>query len=442
MWRLRPFVFFFLIGCLFNALPSLRLAAADRVSDWRQFRGPTRQGLSNETELPETWSSTKNVIWRADLPGAGSSSPIIVGQKVFLTCFTGFGVPGEPGKMEDLKFHLLCRSVSDGANLFDRTIEPNLPEQPYVREDHGYASSTPVSEGNDKLIYTFFGRTGVSAFDRTYREKWHKSVGSGTHQWGSAASLVLTQDLVIVNASVESGSLVAFDKKTGERRWKISGIEESWNTPLLVDVENGQQELIIAVRGKVMGLDPASGAELWFCVTDIGFDPKKSYFVPSLVAKDGIVYSIAGERSGGGLAVRVGGKGDVTKTHRLWTTRKGSNVGSPVLHGEHLYWMHESLGLVYCADAKTGDNVYEQRVAQGAEQVYASPVLVDGKLYFVTRSGLTFVIAAKPEYELLAINDLAPRNRRTPEVFNASPAVSGGRLFVRSDRTLYCIGKK
>ena len=186
----------------------------------------------------------------------------------------------------------------------------------------------------------------------------------------------------------------------------------------------------MATIGKILGLDPATGKELWACTTNIAW-----YMVPSLVAQDGVVYCIGG-RSGGSLAVRAGGRGDVTESHRLWTGRKGSNVPSPILHDGHLYWMNETNGTAYCAEAKTGNIVYEQPLER-AGQVYASPVLAAGRIYYVARTGKTFVVAAKPAYELLATNDLSDRS-----TFNASPAISGGRLFLRSDRALYCLGNK
>ena len=157
--------------------------------------------------------------------------------------------------------------------------------------------------------------------------------------------------------------------------------------------------------------------------------------VPSPVAHDGVVYVLGG-RPGGGLAVRLGGKGNVTATHRLWTSRKGNNVSSPVYHDGHLYWMHDSLGIAYCADAKTGALVYEERVPR-ASQVYASPVLADGKIYYPGRNGTTYVVAARPKFELLASNSWGERGN-----FNASPAVAGAQLLFRTDRFVCCVGKR
>jgi len=330
--------------------------------------------------------------------------------------------------MEQLKRHVVCVERSDGKILWSREVPTVLPEQPTIRENHGYASSTPVVD--DERVYAFFGKSGVFAFDLDGRQLWHTSVGSKTSGWGSAASPVLHGGLVIVNASVESGSLVALDKRTGKEKWRAPGIRQSWNTPLLVSVGSGRTELVVAIFGKVLGFDPSSGEQLWSCETDIGW-----YMVPSLVAREGTVYCIGGRGGGGALAIRAGGRGDVTRTHRLWTGRKGSNVPSPVFCDGHLYWVHES-GIAFCAEAKSGRIVYEERLPR-AGQIYASPVLADGKLYYVARWGRAYVVAAKPKFELLATNELGRAG-----MFNASPAVAGGRLFLRSDQFLYCLGRE
>jgi len=222
---------------------------------------------------------------------------------------------------------------------------------------------------------------------------------------------------------------VALDKETGAEKWRAKGIREAWNTPLVVTAESGRQELVVASHGDVLAFDPESGKPLWSCKTDIGW-----YMVPSAVSADGVVYFLGGRSGTAALAVRAGGSGDVTETHRLWTSQQGSNVSSPVFLDGHLYWSHESREIAYCAEAATGNVVYEQRL-QRAGQFYASALLADGRLYYVSRSGKTFVLAAKPEYEELAVNDLPDGS-----VFNASPAVAGNRLLLRSDKFLYCIG--
>ncbi len=238
--------------------------------------------------------------------------------------------------------------------------------------------------------------------------------------------------MVLINACVESESLIALNKQTGKEVWRANGITESWSTPLLVNTEGGKTELVLPINGKILAFDPATGDALWSCDTGIG-----SYMVPSLVAHDGIVYCIGG-RSGGALAVRAGGRGDVTQSHRLWTSRKHSNVSSPVFHEGHLYWMHDSLGIAYCMEGKSGKIVYEERI-DGAGTIYASAVLAQGKLYYVFREGGgSCVLAAKPEFEELAHND---RLDTWNVNFDGGVVPSLGQLLLRSDRFLYCIRK-
>ena len=413
-----------LFGCLILSALLLNAAVA---ADWLQFRGTAGQGISTETGLPTTWSASENIVWKTAVPGAGTSSPIFVGDKIFLTAYRGYNVPGEGGgDMSQLERLVLCLNRNDGKLVWSTPVPSKLPEQETIRDDHGYASSTPVSDG--QRLYVFFGKAGVFALDLAGKILWQADVGDGLNYWGSAASPILHGNLVIVNASVESQSLVAINKNTGKEVWRARGIKESWNTPIVVKTAAGKPEVVVAIMGDVLGFDPASGEELWSCDTDIGW-----YMVPSLVAEKDVVYCIGGRGSGGGLAVRVGGRGDVTDTHRLWIAQKGSNVSSPLVYGGHLYWAHESLGIVYCANLATGGVVYEERLPR-AGQFYSSPVLADGKIYYTTRNGRTFVVAAQPKFELLATNDLGERS-----TFNACPVAADGRLFIRSDKTLYCL---
>jgi outer membrane protein assembly factor BamB len=418
------------VGCVLMGLVGPRAAAQEKPRDWPQFRGPGSLGVSPSQGLPRSWNQQENVLWKTALPGPGTSSPIVVGEKVFLTCYSGYNVPGKArGEPGQLRLHLVCLDRGSGKLLWNSEVAPKLPEQATIRENHGYASSTPAADG--ERVYVFFGKSGVFAFDLDGKQQWQADVGSELNGWGSASSPILFGDLVIVNASVESQSLVALDKKTGRERWRAPSIREAWNTPVLVPLQEGKHELVVAMPRKVVGFNPATGEELWSCGNDISW-----YIVPSVVAEEGVVWSIGGRSGVAAVAVRAGGRGDVTQTHRLWTSQKGSNVSSPIIHAGHLYWMHDSLGIAYCAEAKSGKIVYEERVAQ-AGQVYASPVLADGKLYYVSRSGRTFVLAAGPKYELLAVNSLGDTS-----TFNASPAVAGDRLLLRSDRFLYCLGGK
>lgn len=403
-------------------------SAQPAESGWPYFRGPSGMGVSKETGLPVEWSAEDNIAWKKELPGAGSSSPIVFGDHIYLTCYTGYSIPGESGgSLNDLKRSLICMQRNDGEILWQKEVPTKLPEEERIR-DHGYAANTPVAD--DNRVYAFFGKSGVFAFDHDGTQLWKADVGSKTSGWGTAASPVLYKDFVFINASVESESLIALDRKTGDEKWRTGGIRESWNTPLIVKNPSGQDELVVAIHGKVLGSNPNSGEQLWTCDTEITW-----YMVPCPVAADGVVYYLGGRSGKAALAVRTGGRGDVTSTHRLWTSNKGSNVTSPVYLDGHLYWAHESLGIAYCAKAETGELVYEQRLNR-AGQVYASSILADGKIYYLNRSGRTYVVAAKPEFELLATNEI-----RDGHQFNASPAVSNKQIFIRSDKYLYCIGQ-
>ncbi len=407
---------------------SMTLSAVAAEPDWAGFRGPSGMGISAAKGLPVTWSESENIAWKTPLPGPGASSPIVFGDRIYLTSYTGFFVPGESGgSQEDLKRHLLALNRKDGKLVWDTAVAAKLPEEDRIR-DHGFAANTPAADA--ERLYVFFGKSGVFAFDHAGKQLWQTDVGSKTHGWGTSASPVLYRDLVFINASVESESLYALDRKTGKEQWRAKGIRQSWNTPVLITAESGRQELIVATQGAVLAFDPDTGKQLWSCKTDITW-----YMVPSVVASEGVVYCLGGRSGVAGLAVRAGGSGDVTESHRLWTSVKGSNVSSPVFLDKHLYWMHESRGIAYCAVAESGVPVYEERLNR-AREVYSSALLADGRLYYLTRDGRAFVLAAKPGFELLATNDL-----RDGSIFNGSPAIDGSRLLIRSDKFLYCIGK-
>ncbi len=403
-------------------------AMPSEASDWTAFRGPEGQGVSSAKALPVAWSESENIAWKSPMPGPGASSPIVFKDHIYITCYSGFFVPGEAeGKQKDLKRHLLCLDRKSGKKLWEKIVGAKLPEEERIR-DHGFAANTPAAD--EDHVYCFFGKTGVIAFDHDGKQVWSADVGSTTHEWGTSASPVLYKNMVFINASVESESLVALDRRTGKELWKAEGIQEAWNTPVVVTNVNGKPELIVATKGSVQAFEPTSGEQLWTCATDIGW-----YMVPSVIAHDGIVYCLGGRSGVAGLAVRTGGSGDVTKSHRLWTSVKGSNVTSPVFHDGHLYWMNDNLGIAFCAKADSGEIVYEKRMDRSG-QVYASALLADGRIYYLTREGRTFVVAAKPEFEELATNDLNDGG-----VFNGSFAVDGTRLLLRSDKFLYAIGK-
>lgn len=421
--RFRSIPIPWLVLCL-----GLSAAAVAGAEDWPQFRGPGGLGISRASVLPTHWSDTENVVWKTHIPGAGAASPVVYGNRVFLTYQTGYAVdPRDPGDINALRRHLMCVDAVSGKSLWTWQAKTVLPEVDTPRF-RSYASSTPAVDA--ERVYCFFGKSGVVALDHAGNLLWQTSVGERTHGWGSGSSPVLYQNLVIVNAFVECGQLVALDKETGKEVWRAGELKESWNTPLLVPLSNRKTELVVAMSGKILAFDPATGKPLWSC------DGHRWYIVPSLVAHDGIVYCLSGKGVEAAKAVRAGGRGDVTDTHVLWTTKKGSNVSSPIYHQGYLYFAHEVTGIAYCLNAATGEVVYEKRLPR-VGGVYASPVFGDGKLYYVSREGGTVVLAATPEYQLLAQNHLEDQRD-----VNSSPAISADRLFLRTHRYLYCIGEK
>jgi len=421
---------------ILTAAVILVAACAVNAADWARFRGPNGLGISNDKNPPLAWSETKNVKWKRQLPGPGSSSPIVYGERVFVTCYQGYGVDREnPGNQEDLKRHLLCINRSDGKIIWDKSIDAVLPEDPYrgYISEHGYASSTPVTDG--KNVYVFFGKTGALAFDFEGRKLWQTSVGAGSsnRRWGSAASPILYKNSVIVNASEESKSILALDKATGKEIWKAPGaaLELAYGTPFITNANDGREELVIAVPNEVWALNPDSGKLMW-CA---GMDPDGN-ICPSIVGKDGVIYAFGGFRTKGSIAIRTGGKDDVTQSHVLWSSPESSYVPSPVIYNDYLYWVND-MGIAYCMEAKTGNVVYRERLSArgGGKPFYASVVLAGERLYAVSRTSGTFVLAAKPQFEQLAHNTLESDTSN----FNPSPAISNGQIFLRSNRLLYCI---
>jgi outer membrane protein assembly factor BamB len=385
-------------------------------------------GVSREKNLPTHWSSSENIAWKVDLPGPGSSSPITLGDRVFLTCYSGYGLEPNEGDQKDLRRHVLCFDRKTGKTLWSKDFEPKLPEHKYQGEGsyQGYAGSTPTTDG--ERLYVFFGKSGVFCFDLDGKELWQASVGDGTNRWGSGASPVVYGKLLLVNASVESGSLVALDKLTGQEVWRAGGVLASWNTPLLLAGKEGT-EAVVSVEPKLLSFNADDGKALWEA------DGVHRYVCPSVVAHDGVVYAIGGGSTS--LAVRTGGSGDVTSSNTVWKEKKGSNVSSPVYDDGHLYWASDDGGYICCQNAATGETVFQERLTPRPGRIWSSALLADGKLYFVSQHDGTFVVAAKPQFELLAHNVFEDDDSRA----NATPAVSGGRLFLRTDRALYCIGK-
>lgn len=400
------------------------------AADWPRFRGPDGSGIATEGKPPTVWSENKNVAWKTALPGPGTSSPIVWKNHVYLTCHTGYGLGSEKSAaMEKLKRHLLCFDLADGKLIWEREVAAVLPETKYESrmEWHGYASATPVADAAG--VVAFFGKSGVHAWSHDGEPQWDIRAGDGTHEWGSAASPIVVNDLLVINAFTESGALIALERATGKERWRYEGLKEAWNTPVLVTPKEGKPELVIGIFGKLLGIDPTSGKELWSSAA------APYYIVSSPVAHGDIVYSLAGKGFEAATAVRAGGRGEVTETHRLWQTRKGSNVSSPILHDGRLYFAHDQGSFFYCLDAGNGETIFQARLPRRFGTVYSSPVLADGKIYLFSRESGAVVLEAGDDYTVMAENPPLDAG-----AVNASPAVVGNRLIFRSDQFLYCLG--
>ncbi len=484
-----------LLGCL----ASLAVTSLAQAGDWPRFRGPNGSGISPDTTPPPmTWSADKNIRWKTKLPGSGLSSPIVVGKKIFVTCYSGYGERDSAGNIEELQRHLICVDRETGNIAWTVTIAAVQPEDPYSGAgvpSHGYASHTPVSDG--ERVYAFFGKSGVIAYDLEGKEIWKTSVGtaSGRQRWGSASSPILCDDHVIVNASEESEALIALDKKTGKEIWRAEaeGMGSSWATPILAKSSTGD-EIVLSVPNETWSFIPSTGKLKWYAKGN-----SDSQTSTSLVSSEDVVYSFGG-RGGNSVAIRTGGKGEVNATNLVWEGRASVRFTTPVLYEGYLYNMNG--GIATCYDAKTGARAYQTRLASGEvvsdEEAgagrggpgggqrggppggipqngqgqggfgggpgcgpgaggfgggpgggsrggrgggggdYASPVCAAGKLIYTTKAGKFYIVEAKPEFKLLETNDLSS----DASGFNGTPAISDGELFVRSNAFLYCVSEK
>ncbi len=422
---------------------SVGAVGSSAADDWARFRGPDGQGISREAAaFPTQWSPNANVAWKLELPGSGVSSPIVVGSKVFVTCYSGYGLSREnPGEMKDLVRHLVCCDLETGKKLWQRDVPANTPEDPFTGAGvpaHGYASHTPVSDG--ERVYAFFGKSGVFAFDLEGNQQWQTAVGTEADPWawGSSASPIVHEGIVIVVASAESQSLVGLDKATGREVWRQEAamLDGTWSTPTVVNRAEGTPELVLGTPKEIWGLDPATGQLRWFAAVS-GAEQANS----SPVVHEGTVYGFTG-RGGGSAAVKLGGQGDVTESNVVWTGRDTDRFGSPVFYQGRLYLVAN--GMVNVIDPQSGERIEQIRL-EGAVRGgggmmgnldYASPIIAGGHMYYVNGSGQVFVFRLGEGLEQIATNRLTTEK----ETFGGSPAASGGRLLFRSNRHLYCVG--
>jgi hypothetical protein len=414
--------------------------SGSKSGSWTSFRGSRGDGVSESTNTPTKWSATENLLWSAKLPGPGASSPIVFEDKVFVTCYSGYG-DGSEGNLNDLKRHLFCLSRDAGKILWETTVSSSSPEDRYSGyiTEHGYASSTPVTDGT--AVYCFFGKSGVHTFDMAGKPLWNTSVGtsSGNRRWGSAASPIVFGDMVIVNASEESRAVIALDKKTGKQVWKAEGrnLELCYGTPVVHEVPGKKPEVVLALPGEIWGLNPLTGGLKWFASTRLTGNVS-----PSVCIADDLAIAFGGYPNTASVAVKTGGSGDVSSSGIVWTGNKSSYVPSGVVKGKHIYWVNDR-GLATCAETATGKILYQERIGLGGGEsasrpVYGSTVLAGDNLYSVTRQGGVFVWKASETFTKIGLNKIEGDETD----FNPSLAISDNKLFLRSNKAVYCVGSK
>lgn len=413
--------------------------AALAGAHWPQWRGPSGQGYVDDAKVPLTWSGTQNLLWKAKLPGAGNSSPIVWGDRVFLTAASKDG---------DERY-VLCVQAGDGKLLWQQLASKGIPAG-RSHNWNGYASASCATDGTH--VYAFFGTPGLFCYNFDGKLMWKHSFGIFTtaNGWGTgAASPVLFEDLVIQNCDNDGPAglpaaqkteptapmaLVALDKRTGQVRWQTERNQgKGWSTPVLMPQPGGRTDLVLNGPYGVWAYDPRTGKEVWHCERHKG-DNQALFGEPIPAFNQDALYAQSG-RTGPMQAIRLGGSADVTRTNVLWEVRRGSRDVSSTMLWDGLLYLADRSGILSCYDAKTGSLLWKER--SGAKTCTASPVAVRDRLLFLLEDGVTLVLQPGRECKVVGRNTL---NDGTE--FRASPAVVDGKLYLRSQSHLYCIGEK
>jgi outer membrane protein assembly factor BamB len=385
---------------------------------WPRWRGPSGQGNVAPGKYANTWSPSRNIKWRTPVPGAGNSSPIVWGDRIYLTTAQNNGA----------KLSLLAFNRADGTVLFESVVPQEGIE--HVHFKNGHASATPATDGT--MIYASFGRHGLVGFDMNGKIVWHRKFGPIDNYHGPAGSPVLYKDRVFLyqdheGSSAQKAFVAAFDAKTGKTLWETSRNETvGWGTPVVIN-SGGRDELVLNSQRRVASYDPMTGKELW-TVRGMTFE-----VIPTPVVGEGLVFTSSG-RAGPTFAIRPGGSGDVTSTHVAWSTPKGSPfVPSGVVHDGLLYLVNDMQSILTVYEAKTGMLVYQGRMGVAQREGFsASPVVVNNELFFTNDEGETFVVKGGREFTLLHTNSLGERTL-------ASPALVDGIWYWRTARHLVAI---
>jgi outer membrane protein assembly factor BamB len=427
---------------LLALLPALAAGGPARAENWPQWRGPAGDSVSTEAGLPVKWGEKTNLAWQCPLPGQGASTPAVWGDALFVTTQDGealslLKITAGTGRVE------WSRQVGTGSPRRQRWPGPSGGRrQQKFHKLHNMASPSPVTDG--ELVVAHFGNGDLAAYDFAGRRLWQRNLqkdqGTYTIWWGHANSPVLYRDLVISVCMQDSladlggdraaSYLVAHDKHTGAERWKTlretrARAEEcdAYTTPVLRR-DGDRAELVVMGANQIDGYDPATGKQLWFLP---GLKGGRTITGPTLA--HGLAYATRGMR-GELLAVRLGGSGELPPRAVVWRHSDGTpDSPCPVVWQGLLFWVSDN-GFAHCCDARTGALKWKERLAGDFK---ASPLAADGRIYFLNRAGVCTVVAAADKFERLAVN-------RVEDETIASPAVSGGRIFLRGQKALYCIG--
>jgi outer membrane protein assembly factor BamB len=429
----------------------VRIAAAQ---NWPQFRGLRASGIADGQFPPTSWDAEKgvNIRWKAPIPGLAHSCPVVWGDRVFITTAVSSGAktefrPGLYGDVDSVQdssehtWQVLCLDKHSGKVLWQKTAHKGVPRiKRHPKSSH--ANSTPVVD--DRRVVVCFGSEGLFCYDHAGNQLWKRDLGTlssswfydAEYQWGFGSSPILYRDQVIVQCDVGKGSfLAAFDVNTGKDAWRTPREEiPSWGTPTVVEAPSGP-ELVTNATGFARGYDPRTGKELW------RLGRHSEITVPTPFVGAGLIYVTSGYRPVQPIyAIRPGARGDISlkdgKTENssiAWSTDKGGPyMPTPIVYGDHLY-ICSIAGIVTCYDARTGKQVYKERLG-GRGGYTASPVAADGRIYFPSEESGIRVVRAGPKFELLSVNPMG-------EVCMATPAISDGLLFVRTEHHLFGIAR-
>jgi len=426
----------------------LLAAGPATAEDWPQWRGPAGNGVSSEKGLPVKWSA-EQVAWKARLGGQAISSPIVSGDRVFVTSQSGRGtlrsgthptlargdeakdekpLAGDEAAAARVEFLVEAFARKDGKRLWQYRM-PAEGELPEVHQKHNLASPSPVTDGT--LVFAWFGNGQLVALERDGKLAWQRHLGKDNGpfsiSWGHGSSPALVGERLILLCDHDTGSyLLALDKKTGKESWKIARTKGSvsYSTPTLVRTPRGTDELIVNSTTRIDAYDPRTGEILWWTG-----EPHR-FAVPVPAFQDGILYMSRGYRSGPYFSITSGGTGDVTKSHVRWFVATGAPYIASLVYYQGLVYMANDAGIASAMDGATGERVWQERI----DGIFtASPVAGDGKVYLQSETGDTIVLAAGREPRVLARNSLGER-------IAASPAVAGGQIFLRSDLHLIAVG--